>query len=83
MAIQHGMNQQTPAVQNVLKQLKVTAKRMKMPKTRKPKRSSAGSKRKTRSASSLKSSAKKLKQRFVKGSAQAKAYMAKIRKLRK
>lgn len=83
MAIQHGMNQQTPAVQNTLKALRpqrVTAKRMKSPTTKRYKKSlKASPKRRKRKGKSTGST----KSRLKKGSAQAKAYMAKIRKLRK
>lgn len=89
MAIQHGMNQQTPAVQNtlsVLRTQRVSARRMKTPAQKRYASSLRGAKKsRKRSAGSSKrrASSGRSPARLVKGSAAAKAYMAKIRRLRK
>lgn len=75
MAVQQGMSQQTPAVQSMLRVLSTGVR-------------SAAKRRVRKAATKLRSKArkrtgsKKLK-RLVKGSAAAKAYMAKIRRKRK
>lgn len=74
MAIQQGMSQQTPAVQNMLRVL--GAKR-----SNGKKRTRKASAKKTTTRKKRKSSSKPA--RLVKGSAAAKRYMAKIRKKRK
>jgi len=86
MAAQQGWGQQTPAVQNMIRNAfgrtvarakrRVSRKAAASP-SRKRRRSTSSGKGKTRSASS------RVKARMVKGSAAAKRYMAKIRKLRK
>lgn len=85
MAVQQGMNQQTPAVQTILSVLRGG-------------RTSNGSRRRTRRASGsstkstnggsrrkrkLSASGKKSARRFVKGSPEAKRHMAKLRRMRK
>jgi len=86
MAAQQGWGQQTPAVQSMIRNaFGGVAKRVKRrvsrkavaSVTRKRRRSTSSGKGKTRTASS------RVKARMVKGSAAAKRYMAKIRKLRK
>jgi len=75
MAIQQGVNQQTAAAQNVWNSLRRTVKRGVKRRVKKAVKSA------TKRASSKRSTGKKA--RLVKGSAAAKRYMAKIRKLRK
>lgn len=79
MAIQQGMNQQTPAVQALLRSLQRTAtgSRGSTRRKKRSKRKSTGSTKRAR-----KSGSRKLK-RLVKGSAAAKAHMAKLRAKRK
>lgn len=80
MASQQGWNQQTPAIQTLLRTAVGSAPRKARTKAR-----SIGAKVK-RAASKVRrvaSKVKKTKARLVKGSAAAKRYMAKIRKLRK
>lgn len=80
MPIQQGMNQQTPAVQNTLRGISKSLNKALGPVRKKRKRkakkakSTGSKKRKKRSTPSAK--------QLVKGSAAAKNYMAKIRKLR-
>lgn len=79
MAIQHGMNQQTPAVQNILRRLQRsrTGTGSSRRKKRRSTAKSTGSKKRKRRSNGAKA------KRFVKGSAAAKRHMSKLRKMRK
>jgi hypothetical protein len=80
---QQGWSQQTPAVQTIIRGGLAVGRALR--RTRRSKRSKAaspGKKRKKRAGSSSKRASSK-PARLVKGSAAAKAYMAKIRKKRK
>lgn len=88
MANQQGWNQQTPAVQSMLGGAMGAMRRTASRAKRAVSRVASRVRRKTARASGAKRSARsssngKRPARLVKGSAAAKAYMAKIRKLRK
>lgn len=76
MANQQGWSQQTPAIRALLGTAARLAPRKARTAVRKVKRAAS----KVRKVASK---AKKVKQRLVKGSKAAKAYMAKLRKMRK
>jgi len=82
MPIQQGVNEQTPAAQNVWRTTNGRRRGTTSSRRRSPKRAAKKASSPKRSASARRTNGGKLK-RFVKGSPQAKAYMAKIRKLRK
>jgi len=85
MAIQQGMNQQTPAVQTILSVLR--GGRTSNGSKRRTRRASANSTRTTKGGSrrkkKLSASGKRSGGRFVKGSDAARRHMAKLRKMRK
>jgi len=79
---QQGMNQQTPAIQSLLGSIRTkSTSRKRSNGSRSKKRSMTASSR--RATPRRKSSASGKAARLVKGSAAAKRYMAKIRKMRK
>jgi len=87
VANQQGWSQQTPAIQSLLRSAVGGMRRASGSSKRRKKKKSAGAKRAKRSAGGSKkakrATSRGKKARLVKGSAAAKAYMAKIRKKRK
>lgn len=81
--MQQGFNQQTPAIMQLLRS--ANGARRAAPASRKRRKKSASSARKRASSSTRRTKKKRAAgpARLVKGSAAAKRYMAKIRKMRK
>lgn len=77
---QQGWNQQTPAVQTIMRGGLAVGRALRSARRSRRSKAATSKKRKKRSASS---SPRRKASRLVKGSAAAKAYMAKIRKKRK
>jgi len=87
---QQGWGQQTPAAQTIIrgafgaaKAIRSGIRSLRSSKRKKRSKGAAGKKRKTRASGSGKRSRRSTSSRLVKGSAAAKAYMAKIRAKRK